>query len=328
MKNGPLISVVIPTYNRGKATIAAIESVVAQTYRPLQLIVVDDGSTDGSAEQVERFLRCICVPGVEVRWVRQANQGPSEARNTGMARASGEYLAFLDSDDVWLAEKLERQWKVLERYPECGACFTDARYVTDKGVDSSTFRMFDRNYRDAAGIERDAQRLLAKSFCGFFLSTLLVSADVARRAGGFDASVSFAEDRDFYFRLSLMTSLAYVNEELIRTDRNSTPADSDCRPWDKIEVRLTGFQRMYEKWLEGHGSLPPEIRRIVRRALQSTHCQWANWHLENERYAPARQEVSRALRYSISPKVTAKWALIWTAPTLAARVSGKSGSYL
>jgi glycosyltransferase involved in cell wall biosynthesis len=328
MISKPLISVVIPTYNRGDATVAAIDSALAQTWRPLQIVVVDDGSTDGSSERIERHLSNLLMPGIEIVLAPQPNQGPSGARNTGIAHATGSYIAFLDSDDTWLPQKLERQWGVLIRFPECGACVTDARYLTNKGFDDSAYRLHGRSYSSAEGIEHNAQRLLAHAFPGFFLSTLLVSTDLVRRAGGFDPQIPFAEDRDLCFRLSLLTSFAYINEMLIDTDRSSTPAGSDCRPWDKIEVRLAGHQRMYEKWLTMAASMPSEIRRIVRRALQTTHCQWANWHLEHKRFAPARQAVSHAIQCGISPRMTAKWALTWTAPALAARVSGKSSPYL
>lgn len=328
MASAPLISVVIPTYNRCQATQAAVESVLAQTWRPLQVIVVDDGSNDGSADELKAICDHLSSPGVEVTLIRQNNQGPSLARNAGLKCALGRWVAFLDSDDSWLPEKLERQMRVLEQFAECGGCFTDARYLNSAGMDESTFRLFGRHYGQPSGIDWDAPGLLARSFCGFFLSTLLVSTEIVRRIGGLDAEVGFAEDRDLYFRLALVTPLAYLDEPLVRTDRSPSPAGSTCRPWDKVEVRLQGHQRMYEKWLGLGTALPREIRRIVKRELQSTHCHWANFHLENRQYGRARHAVSRAIRYKISPKMSVKWALTWTAPALAARISGKSSSYL
>src|ERR1700683_5328109 len=105
----PLVSVVIPTYNRTKQTIAAIESVLAQTYPHFEIIVVDDGSTDGSGEVIQRFIDQKTNGSHQILFVGQPNQGASIARNTGIERAQGEYIAFLDSDDIWVPEKLEWQ---------------------------------------------------------------------------------------------------------------------------------------------------------------------------------------------------------------------------
>jgi glycosyltransferase involved in cell wall biosynthesis len=328
MSNKSLISVVLPTYNRLGRTLDALESALAQKWRPLEILVIDDGSTDGSGDRLEDYLAHRREPGVEITLIRQTNQGPSLARNAGLALARGRYIAFLDSDDTWLPEKLNRQISVLEQFPECGVCFTDTRCLNDNGMDKSALLMFGHNYPDSAGVEHEALRLLARSFCGYFLSALLVSADLIRYVGGLDPAIPFAEDRDLCFRLAMVTSFAYLNESMVHSDRGPSPSGSDCRPWDKIEVRLTGHQRMYEKWIHLPVTLSPEIRRIVRRGLQATHSQWANWHLECGCYARARQEVSRAIRYSFSPKVTAKWALTWTAPAFAALLSGRSSSYL
>src|SRR5579862_254532 len=125
----PLVSVVIPTYNRSQQTIAAIESVLAQTYPYFETIVVDDGSTDGSGEVIQRFISQR-ANGHQMRFLSQPNQGQSSARNTGIAKAQGEYIAFLDSDDVWIPEKLEWQVRAFEQLKnKCGVCFTDARLV-------------------------------------------------------------------------------------------------------------------------------------------------------------------------------------------------------
>jgi len=98
----PLVSVVIPTYNRAQQTIAAIESVLAQSYSSFEIIVVDDGSTDGSGEMIQRFVSQNSNGCHQILFVSQPNQGASAARNTGISNARGEYIAFLDSDDSWV----------------------------------------------------------------------------------------------------------------------------------------------------------------------------------------------------------------------------------
>src|SRR5208282_4925870 len=107
MNHNLFISVIIPTYNRTEQTIAAIDSVLAQTYSNFEVIVVDDGSTDRSGDVIQRFISQRPDGCQQIRFFRELNQGASAARNTGIANARGEYIAFLDSDDIWVPEKLE-----------------------------------------------------------------------------------------------------------------------------------------------------------------------------------------------------------------------------
>lgn len=321
----PLVSVVIPTFNRTEQTIAAIESVLAQTYATLEIIVVDDGSADGSADRIERFISARTNDCGQVALISQANQGASVARNTGISKARGEYIAFLDSDDVWEPEKLECQVRVLEQYKsECGVCFTDTRLVNNSGMDISSFQAHRRNYKQLIGIDRNALKALANSFSGFWISSLLVRADIARQVGGFSPDISFVEDRDFHFRLALVTSVAYVDRQLVRIDRTPSSPGASVRPWDKVEVQFRQQQHMYEKWLAMGNALPSDLRRIIARNLGALHSHWANWYLENERYDEAREAVSRAVKFKVAPGTTVKWALTWLAPTVARRITPKT----
>jgi glycosyltransferase involved in cell wall biosynthesis len=325
MRGRSMVSVVIPTYNRTLVTITAIESVLAQTYPSFEVIVVDDGSTDGSGDVVEEFIRRKTSDSHRVVFVRQPNQGASVARNTGIENSRGEYIAFLDSDDVWSPEKLEWQVKALEQFKdESGVCVTDARLVNASGMDIGSFESAGRRYTQEIGIERSASKLLAGSFCGYWMSTLLARADTLRKIGGFNQNISFIEDRDLQFRLSLVTSIAYVNKPLIRTDRTPTPPGVTPRPWDKPEVQFRQQQLMLENWLEMGDALPQNIRAMVRRSLGSLHSHMANWHLENSRYADARNSASNAVRYKAAPGTVAKLALTWLAPAMARNIAPKT----
>jgi glycosyltransferase involved in cell wall biosynthesis len=109
------VTVIIPTFNRASTILDAVQSVVNQTYAPTEIIVVDDGSTDDTIEKLGVFSSCITL-------LRQQNAGPSVARNQGVQAASGEILTFLDSDDTWLPEKLERQVALMNGYGEGIVC--------------------------------------------------------------------------------------------------------------------------------------------------------------------------------------------------------------
>ncbi len=325
MSSRPLVSVVIPTFNRTEQTIAAIESVLAQRYSNFEIIVVDDGSTDSSSQVIQRFINQRTNNCHQILFVSQPNQGASVARNTGISKSRGEYIAFLDSDDSWDPEKLECQIEALEQFKnECGVCFTDARLVNNSGMDISSFQVYGRNYNQPVGIDRNARKSLADSFSGFWISSLLVRTDIARQIGGLSPDISFVEDRDFHFRLSLVTSVAYVNRQLIRTDRTPSPPGSTIRPWDKVEVQFRQQQRMLEKWLSMNDLLPPDLRRTVERNLGALYSHWANWYLENGRYDEAREAASKAVEHKVALGTTVKWALTWLVPRLARRIAPKT----
>ncbi|HEY6445201.1 MAG TPA: glycosyltransferase family 2 protein [Acidobacteriaceae bacterium] len=329
MISKPLISVVIPTYNRAEPTIAAIRSVLAQTYTPLELLVVDDGSTDGSSALVETSIRSLASEGHDVHYLRKLNEGSSSARNLGIERARGEHIAFLDSDDVWLPEKLAIQVDAFEQLgTNCGACYTDSYCVDANGGLTRTFAAFQRRFDAPVGVDRGALEHVTQSFCGFWVSTLLARTDVIRRIGGFDRDIVFVEDRDLSFRLSLTTEIGYVNCPLARIARTPTPAGSDCRPWDRAEVRLGGTQRMYEKWLGLHHDLPAGLGGVIRNQLRATHSDWANLSLEKREYRAARRHVATALQYKITPATLVKWGITCVAPGLGRRIFAKPAPYL
>lgn len=165
-----LVSVIIPTYNRAQLAGRAVRSALAQTYRPLEIIVVDDGSTDDTAAVLRAF-------GDRIQVIRQANQGRSLARNHGLAAATGEYVAFLDSDDVWSPDALAAEVEVLHANPRAGICYSWWQLVTQDGqllrvqesrIEGDVFAaIYWRNFvstcnillRRACFVEADGQRL-------------------------------------------------------------------------------------------------------------------------------------------------------------------------
>jgi glycosyltransferase involved in cell wall biosynthesis len=328
MNYRPLVSVVIPTFNRAREVKIALESVRAQTYPEFEVIVVDDGSTDGTGEALRQLIAQPGGRGVPIRYFSQPNQGQSVARNKGIAEALGEWIAFLDSDDVWLPEKLEWQVRAVERFRnQCGACFTDARLVNHMARETTSFRDSGKGFGQDIGIDPNAVRNLAKSFYPYWVSALLARTDVVKQIGGFDPQIQFAEDHDFNFRLSLVTPFCYVNRPLVQIDRAPSPPGSICRPWDKYEVRLRGQQCMFEKWLRLDSKLPSDVRRIVRQDLRGLHSSWTNWYLETQRYAQAREAVSRAVHYGLTPQLAIKWMLTRVAPALARKITPKAKPY-
>jgi glycosyltransferase involved in cell wall biosynthesis len=324
MSYRPFISVVIPTFNRARQVQAALKSVLLQTYREFEVIVVDDGSADRTAEAVRDIISTERDGGERVRYLFQSNQGQSAARNKGTEEAGGDWVAFLDSDDVWLPEKLEWQVRAIEQFNgKCCACITDARLVDNRGLDTTAFRESGKRYEETLGMEPEAVGNLVKCRDPFWVSTLLVRTDVFKQVGRFDVHIEYAEDHDFLFRLSLATSFCYVNKPLALLDRSKSPQGSKCRPWDRVEVRLQGSQSMFEKWLKLDSKLPPDVRKIIVHSLRQVYSAWTNWYLEHERYEEARQAVGKAIKCEPTTKLAIKWTLTHVAPRFARRISPK-----
>jgi glycosyltransferase involved in cell wall biosynthesis len=325
MGHTPLVSVVIPTFNRLQQLTTAVESVLGQRYSSFEVIVVDDGSEDGTGPHIERLIGNQSESAPTLRYVFQPNQGSSAARNRGIAEAQGEWIAFLDSDDMWYPDKLECQVRAVESYESvCGACITDARLTNDSGLETTSFREAGKSYTQEIGLAENAVERLASTFDHFWVTSLLVRTALAREIGGFDPNIQFCEDHDFNFRLSRVTSFCYVNKVLVQLDRS--PASSIIRPWEKADVRLKNKQRMLEKWLKDT-TLPENIRKIVGTSLRQTHSACANWYLEAERYEEARKALSAAIEIEPTGALMIKWMLARIAPSLARRLAPKAKAY-
>jgi glycosyltransferase involved in cell wall biosynthesis len=328
------ISVVIPSYNRARQLPATISSVLTQTHRDFEIVVVDDGSTDGTVD----VLRGIIDNAIDetkrrsrIRFFRQSNKGPSAARNRGIAEAAGNWIAFLDSDDAWLPEKLEWQVRAINQFQgECGACLTDARLVDSQGLDITAFQQAGWQFEELIGRADGLARPLSKGFGGYWVQTLLARSDLVRKVQGFDSDLQFGEDYDLAFRLSLNTPHCYVNKPLAVIDRTTTMIDPTVasRSWDKVDFRLRSRQYMYEKWLSMQGQYPDDIRKSIIDNLRGVHSGWTNWYLETRQFAEARRAALAAMRCQMTSKVAFKWAMAWLAPEIARKIVPDSGRML
>jgi glycosyltransferase involved in cell wall biosynthesis len=317
MKMTPRVSVIIATYNRAHLLKTAVDSVLGQTFRDFEIIVADDGSTDATAELVRSY-------GDRVRYLYQENQGKSVMLNNALSITAGEWIAFLDSDDYWLPEKLERQFRAIEQFEEqgCGACFTDGRFVNNPSMDTTLFQFYGRKYSQATGVLPNPVETLAESSAGISVVTLLCRAELVRRAGGFDPQLRFTEDYDFVFRLALVTNYCYVNLPLAIIDRTSASVRhvGVSSMWDKVDFRLQSEQYRYEKWRALTAGSTSEIKRTILRHLRAVHSSWANWYLAREEYELAQRELSVAANYQLTPNLLVKWILARFSPKLAREI--------
>ncbi|MFZ5451113.1 MAG: glycosyltransferase family 2 protein [Thermodesulfobacteriota bacterium] len=241
----PRVSVIIPTYNRAALVQEAVASVLAQTYRDFELLVVDDGSTDGTREVLAAFGREITVLS------RPSRGGVSPARNAGIAAAQGEWLAFLDSDDLWLPEKLARQMAFMEANPQYLLSQTEETWVR-RGVKVNP----PRTHRKEGG------RILLRSLerCLVSPSAVMLHRQLLKDHGGFDEDLPAAEDYDLWLRLAWRYEVGLLPEPLII--KRGGHADQLSRQWGLDRWRIRALQKLLAE-----PGLPEPYRRAARRTL-------------------------------------------------------------
>ncbi|MGB7933334.1 MAG: glycosyltransferase [Gammaproteobacteria bacterium] len=206
-----VVTVIIPAYNSAQQLPEALDSVFKQTYRDFEIIVVDDGSTDGTRELLEGYKN-------RITYLYQENAGPSKARNTGIRAAKGRYLAFLDADDHWLPPKLELQIKLIESDPRLGLVFSDAEYFGGgESMVGSYWKQrgcYDQMISES-GLIRNAFSTLMR-INPIMPSTALLKRDCFEKAGGFDEGLRYVEDKDMWLRMSVHCFMACVPFPLVK----------------------------------------------------------------------------------------------------------------
>jgi glycosyltransferase involved in cell wall biosynthesis len=259
----PEISVVIPTYNRARYVTRAIDSVLAQSLAPAEIIIVDDGSTD----ETERRLRAY---GARLRYLRQENAGVSAARNAGIAAARGRWVAFLDSDDEWLPEKLAVQMSGVSAHPEIIAHVTNVTVVAPTGdqIDYFAARHF------AIVLERQPVLVRPLPYVMewlFFVQGLMARRQALLRAGLFDPMMSIFEDGDLLRRLSLEGPWGVSVQCLTRVFRREEPANLNLsrQYQDRAVCSLAFLTRMHGRLLADE-RLRRDERAAVRESLSAT----------------------------------------------------------
>jgi len=197
----PLVSVIIPTYNRAGIVSRAVQSVLDQTFRDFELIVVDDGSTDQTADVLSRYET---LPGVSI--ITQKNKGVSSARNAGLTAASGQLIAFLDSDDYWLPDKLEVQANFFERRPEALICQTEETWYR-RGR-----RVNPKKYHRKPSGDIFFQSL---ELCLVSPSAVMMRRELFDLVGTFDEGLPACEDYDLWLRVSARYPVHLLDEPCV-----------------------------------------------------------------------------------------------------------------
>lgn len=213
--NLPLVSVIIPAYNRVKYIQHTVDSVLGQTYSPIELIVVDDGSSDGTYELLQEYgdrLRLLTHPARE-------NKGQSAAINLGMKYASGKYLAILDSDDFWAPNKLEVLIPFLEANPDIGLVYSNGYGVSATG--EILYEFLPRDHQET----NDPNRVLLDCYT-LLPNNSVIRKDVIDKVGVFEETFRAAQDHDMLIRLAENTKFAFVPDFLFYYRRHSDSISS------------------------------------------------------------------------------------------------------
>ena len=230
----PVVSVIIPTYNRWPMVGEAIESVLAQSYRSWELIVVDDGSTDDTSERLALY-------GSKIKYISRQRSGVAAARNHGIASATGQYVAFLDSDDLWMPRKLEVQTAFMEQHPNVQICQTEEIWIR-RGVRVNPKA---KHAKPSGDIFRSSLDL-----CLVSPSAVMMSTPLFIESGGFDKSFPVCEDYDLWLRISVHCSVPLIPVPLV-VKRGGHSDQLSHSTWGMDRYRLLSLRKLLATGLSG-----------------------------------------------------------------------------
>lgn len=274
----PTISVIIPTYNRAGMVSEAIESVLSQTYDDRELIVVDDGSTDETEAVVSSFL-----PGLI--YIHQEHQGVSAARNRGIAHARGEYLAFLDSDDLWHKDKLSRQMWFMESHPGALICYTNEIWIR-RGVRVNPMN----KHRKYSGMIFP----YCLPLCIISPSSALIARGLLDEVGMFDETLTVCEDYDLWLRIAARYPIYFLEDPLIV--KRGGHADQLSRRWaGQDRFRIASLVKLLHREPLSDHQRELAVRELVKKcAIYGNGCIKRGRHAEGEKILAIAAEYGSA----------------------------------
>lgn len=253
--NPMLISVIVPTYNRAHLILDALNSVHAQSYRPLELILVDDGSLDDTAVVVQTWASEWEAEDFSVRYIRQPNQGGNPARNHGIQAASGSLIAFLDSDDIWHDKKLEKQAAILLANESTGGVYCGLQHV----------------FMESGSVQAPSPRIYPKGDLLHQMlvhdvtaptSTYLVRAHVFEQVGYFDEQLQARQDWDMWIRLASRYEIGVVPEVLV--DFREHEGD---RTASNPQREIDAYHTIMQKYADLRSRCPISVRQAAKSSF-------------------------------------------------------------
>ncbi len=274
-----LVSIITPTYNRAHYLKYAIDSVLAQTYTEFELIIIDDGSTDATATLVEPYLS-----DSRFKYIKTSNQGQALARNTGLEHAKGEYISFLDSDDRWFADKLEKSVNTLKNNSQFDILYADRLTIDGVGEGSVTSSYNIKRYSG-----RISKYLLRDNCVSF--STTLVRHMCFDEMGGFNPEDRLNEDYDLWLRFSTQYQFYYLRDNL------SFYRVSDGQVSDNAEDRLLANEALLNEFIAKHVNLLSQ--KDIKQGWCYFYTRKGNYHSRNGNFKEAFLSYIKALSFTV-----------------------------
>lgn len=311
----PVISVIIPAYNSARFIRDTLDSVFSQTYRHFETVVINDGSPD--TEELENELRPYLN---RIVYVKQGNRGVSSARNAGIQRASGEYIAFLDSDDLWLPQFLESQMNFLQRGPVLDFAYSDGLFFGDGPCSGKRVMEV---YPSAGPVTFES---LLLDRCHISTSGIAAKRQVLLDAGLFDETLSHAEDFDLWLRVAHRGArMAYQTSVLWKCRlRPGSLSTLDTQMLAGDVAVLTKVERT----LELDAKLRLALRALIQRACAYRELEHGRRCLVEGRFEEARRSFTSANGYLRRNKIRVVLAGLKCAPALTRAVARMWGEVL
>lgn len=284
----PKISVIIPTYNCGKYIPEAIDSVLSQTYKDLEIIVIDDGSTDNTKEVLKKYEG-------KIRYICRERGGVSKARNSGLKIASGQYIAFLDADDIWLPEKLEKQTAFLSENKEVDFVACDLVLFDENGALDGTY--FGRSGFEYSlkVIDNGFKIVLEKNFCN--LSAALIRKRSHDKIGLFDDRIVCGEDLDLFLRAAAYSKVGVIPEALVkRRVYNKKTRSSSI----DLDIRKDSFIYILEKIKKLFPNIISREKIDIGGLKAKTYLDYGYEHFTRDEFLKARLDFRKSLSERVS----------------------------
>ena len=274
------VSVIIPTYNRTFYLAETLNSVLLQTYKDIELIVVDDGSSDNTEETIKNTSQ-------EIRYFYQENQGVSAARNKGVLNSQGDFISFLDSDDLWEKRKLEKQMDFFRMNKEAKICYTDEIWIR-KGRRANQMKKHIKYSGDI--FERSLP------LCIISASSVMIKREVFNKIGLFDESLQVCEDYDLWLRISKEFPVCFLDEKLI-IKRGGHHDQLSKKYWGMDRFRISALEKLLS-----NGGLTPKQRDAVLRELERKCRIFADGCFKRGKIEEGKRYAGIPLEYVLNPK--------------------------
>ena len=276
----PLVSVVIPAYNSEQYITETVDSVLLQSYRPIEIIVIDDGSTDNTQEKLKPYLH-------KIKYIKKENGGASSARNKGIINSHGDYIAFLDADDLWRKEKIEKQMALFEDDPNVGLVYCDSSTFDENGTIHLSLKEI---------VETPTGNVMMDMIVHNFLnnSSVVVRKRCFDQIGLWNENLVNGNDYDMWLRVAVQAKFGFVDYVLVDTRYHSHGLSNltDLQCENSIKIQEAFICRV-----KNDIELP---KKIVQKTYSYKYLVWGQRLFYQNKYTEARKKLLRAVIYNPS----------------------------